>query len=182
VDERLQEMLDHFEISKTLKEYCRGCDRCDEPRMASVYLEDSWDDHGRVQAPGAEFSRIMIGEILATTETLSHLLGQSTITVDGDAAGAETYFIAGMQSRGGDGTKMCNLLGGRYVDRLERENGRWRIKHRIVLRDWSSSVPVDHDWTDHAQLRDGRRSGEDISFQALGEIHGGHEAVAQEIA
>jgi hypothetical protein len=182
VDERLQEMLDHFEISKTLKEYCRGCDRCDEPRMASVYLEDSWDDHGRVQAPGAEFSRIMIGDILATTETLSHLLGQSTITVDGDAAGAETYFIAGMQSRRDDGTKMCNLLGGRYVDRLEREDGRWRIKHRIVLRDWSSSVPVEHDWTDHAQLRAGHRSGDDISFQALGEIHGGHEAVAQETA
>ncbi|RYE55546.1 MAG: hypothetical protein EOP18_05735 [Rhizobiaceae bacterium] len=29
MDPRLQEMLDHYEISKTLNEYCHSCDRCD---------------------------------------------------------------------------------------------------------------------------------------------------------
>ena len=174
MDERLKEMLDHFEISKTLREYCRGCDRCDEPLMGSIYAEESWDDHGSVQATGLEFTRIMIGDILATTETLSHLLGQSIITIDGDAAGAETYFIAGMRNTRDDGTPMCNLLGGRFVDRLVREKDRWRVEHRKVLRDWSVSVPIHEDWTDHARLGDGHRSGEDASYPVLREIHGGH--------
>jgi SnoaL-like protein len=177
VEERLQEMLDHFEITKTLKEYCRGCDRCDEKLMASVYREDSWDDHGRVKASGFEFTRFMIGDILRRTETLSHLLGQSAITVDGDEAGAETYFIAGMQDTRDDGMKMCNLLGGRFVDRLRREDGKWLIEHRIVLRDWSVSIPVNEDWTDDAGLREGERTGNDPSFDVLRKIHQGHQLV-----
>ena len=30
----LQEMLDHYQITKMLKEYCHGCDRLDATRMA----------------------------------------------------------------------------------------------------------------------------------------------------
>lgn len=174
MDPRLQEMLDHYEITKTLKEYCRGCDRCDEPLMGSIYAAESWDDHGAVQAPGRDFARIMIGDILARTETLSHLLGQSVIAVDGDTAGAETYFIAGMRDTRDDGAAMCNLLGGRFVDRLVREEDRWRVEHRTVIRDWSVSIPNIDDWTDQALLHDGHRSSEDASYTALREQHGGH--------
>jgi hypothetical protein len=42
----LQEVIDHHEIRKVMSVYCHGCDRGDEARMASVYLEQSWDDHG----------------------------------------------------------------------------------------------------------------------------------------
>lgn len=173
MNERLQEMLDHYEITKTLNEYCHGCDRCDETQMASVYLKDGWDDHGRIQAIGSEFARIMTGEILATTQTLSHLLGQSMINVKGDEAGAETYFFAVAHSTDEGGVKLCNQLGGRFVDKLQRENGRWRIKHRIVVRDWSISIPVELDWTTHSGLRDGERSNADPSYTALGFAHSG---------
>ena len=180
MDERLQEMLDHYEITRTLREYCRGSDRCDEELMGSVYLEDSWDDHGAVQAPGAEFARIMTAETLVQTETLSHLLGQSTISVNGDEAGAETYFQAGMRTTRDDGVRMCGLLGGRFLDRLRRENGRWRIEHRIVVRDWSFSIPVHEDWTEQAALRDGHRSDDDPSFAVLGTAHSGRPKSAGE--
>jgi len=59
MDARIQEMLDHHEIRKTLAEYCHGCDRADEPHMGSVYASDSWDDHGDVKASGDDFARIM---------------------------------------------------------------------------------------------------------------------------
>jgi len=173
MDKRLQEMLDHHEIRKTLSEYCHGCDRCDEPRMASVYLRDSWDDHGDVKAPGGEFARIMTKRILETTDSLYHLLGQSLIKVDGDEAGAETYFFAASRSAGKDGVEMCNQLGGRFVDRLRREDGRWRIQNRVVLRDWAISLPVQADWTAHTGLQEGQRSNADPSFAALGLVHSG---------
>ena len=173
MDARLQEMLDHYEITKTLKEYCHGCDRCDEPRMRSVYLEDSWDDHGHLKAPGPEFSRLMIADVKARTKTLAHLLGQSQIKVTGDEAGAETYFIAVWRWENKEGAELCNQLGGRYVDKLRRENGRWLIKHRQVVRDWSITIPVEQDEVMEAGLTNGSRSNADPSFAALGLVHSG---------
>jgi hypothetical protein len=172
MDPRLQEIIDHHEITQMLKEYCHGCDRCDEQRMGSVYHEDSFDDHGNFKASGPEFVRLITAEILATTSSLFHMLGQSLIKVDGEEAGAETYFFAVSRDAREDGVQMCNQLGGRFVDKLERRNGRWRIKHRVVVRDWGISLPIEADWTAKAGLTDGQRSGADPSFAALGRVHG----------
>jgi len=176
MDQRLQEMLDHYEITRTLADYCHGCDRCDEPYMTDVYLEDSWDDHGVFRAPGREFAAAMTKQICTTTNTLSHLLGQSLIKVVGDEAGAETYFLAVARTTREDGVEMCNQLGGRFVDKLQRTNGRWLIKHRCVVRDWSISMPIENDWTADQGLGDGQRSNADPSFAALGLVHAGHQA------
>ena len=172
MDPRFQEILDHYDITRTLKEYCFACDRGDAQRMADVYLEDSWDDHGIHAAPGKEFARLMMGEIFAQTDSLSHLLGQSVIKVEGDAAGAETYFIAVASAIDEAGGKHCHQLGGRFVDRLERHDGRWLIKSRVVVRDWGISLPVAADWTEDVGLKDGQRSNADPAFAALRRTHG----------
>ena len=172
-DPRLQEMLDHHEIAKTLAQYCFGADRCDEPRMAGVYMEDSWDDHGVHAAPGPAFAKLMTREILARTDSLFHMLGQSQIRVEGDTAGAETYFFAASHATLEGGGKVCNQLGGRFVDRLRRQaDGRWLIERRVVVRDWAITLPVEADWTADAGLLDGSRSGDDPAFAALGLLHG----------
>ncbi|CAN7628874.1 nuclear transport factor 2 family protein [Phenylobacterium sp. LjRoot219] len=172
---RLQTMLDHFEITQTIAEYCHGCDRSDEAHMGSAYLEDSWDDHGHIKAPGREFARLMTIDIQAQSTSLSHQLGQSLVRVDGDEAGAETYFIAVSRSLDADGRELCNQLGGRYVDRLVREDGRWLVKHRIAVRDWSISLPIEQDWLAEAGMKPGLRSNDDPSYAALQRVHGsGH--------
>ena len=173
MDADLQEMIDHFKIRKLLAEYSRGCDRADLPLMASIYAEDSWDDHGIVQATGAEYSRIMCARVKEETESLSHVLGQSLITIDGDEAGAETYFVAIARDTAADGTPMCNQLGGRFVDRIIREDGQWKVKHRKVLRDWSVAIPLHHDWVLSNTLTPGARSNQDHSYAVLGAVHGG---------
>ena len=33
------------------------------------------------------------------------------------------------------------FYGGRYVDRLEKRNGEWRIIHRRVVMDWNENCP-----------------------------------------
>lgn len=163
MDAELQEMLDHFRIRKVLAAYCHGCDRGDADLMAGVYAKDSWDDHGLIKAPGPEFVTAIMQSIRDDTETLSHLLGQSIINVDGDRAGAETYFLAVTRQPGLDGGPACNQLGGRFVDRLSREDGEWKIKHRVVLRDWSVSIPIVNDWDDSTTLTPGERWGRDLS-------------------
>src|SRR3546814_2864784 len=73
---------------------CFACDRGDEARMAAVYLDDSWDEHGVYAARGPDFARIMSQAVAEQTDSMFHLLGQSQIRVDGDVAGADSYFLA----------------------------------------------------------------------------------------
>ena len=94
INATLQEMIDHHEIRKLLAVYCHGCDRGDGPRMASVYLDDSWDDHGDFKGSGAELTQRVMNSIVTRGIKCIHLLGQSQINVTGEEAGAETYFLA----------------------------------------------------------------------------------------
>jgi hypothetical protein len=56
--------------------------------------------------------------------------------LEGDVAHCETYWVyAAMNKQGAELT----LAGGRYIDRLERRNGRWAIAGRKCLMDWSGT-------------------------------------------
>jgi ketosteroid isomerase-like protein len=171
MDPRLQKLLDEQAIRRLLADYAHGCDRCDEALMAGVYADDSWDDHGHVKARGEDFARIMTGDLIPrTTRSLSHLLGQSLIEIDGDEARAETYFIAVTLSES-DGTPMCNQLGGRYADQLRREGDAWKIVKRTAIRDWSISLRVEADSFAAAQLIPGARSAADPGVAVIGRAH-----------
>src|SRR5690606_12311300 len=65
-----------------------------------------------------------------------------------DAAHVESYVLAFNRRAGGDGA--VEVFAGRYVDRFERRDGRWRIAHRKALRDvdtlvdrrgWAGKIP-----------------------------------------
>jgi hypothetical protein len=172
MDPRLQEMLDHYEITKTLNEYNHSCDRCDVVGVDSVYLRDSWDDHGIFQATGPDFAKAIVPSVMKTSESMWHLLGQTMISVTGDEAGAESYFLAGARVIEEDGTTVINQLGGRFVDTLVRTEDGWKIKNRVVLRDWTISLPLDKDWVTATSLKPGQRSNADHSYAVLNRIHG----------
>ena len=165
MDLRLQELWDHHEIRQLLATYCHGCDRADEVMMASTYCQDSWDDHGTRRMDGKRFAFETVAESIETTNIVSHQLGQSLIRVRGDKAGAETYFIATLTY---PGVNNLNQLGGRYVDWLEREQGAWKIKKRICVREWSVSQPIAGDWLATAGFVDTKRGQADESWDALG--------------
>lgn len=174
MDARMQELWDHHEIRQLLATYCHGCDRMDEVEMASTYASDSWDDHGPRKMEGRQFSIDTVEEASRTTTVVSHMLGQSLIRVDGDEAGVETYFIATLKYPPKGGVETLNQLGGRYVDRLVREHGQWRIARRICVREWSSSQPVVGDFLAKAGFVQTQRGQEDVSYAALGMAHSGN--------
>jgi ketosteroid isomerase-like protein len=176
MDRRLQDMLDHYEITQLMADYVHACDRCDAVSMADVYAEDSWDQHGTLNAPGKEFAHEITKRGMESTTTLSHTLGQTLVKVDGDTAGAETYFIVVMNTPQENGGEICHQMGGRYVDKLERIDGRWLIKHRVVVRDWSVSIPVEHNWYAGSGMAEGQRSNADASYAVLGRTHIGFGA------
>lgn len=172
MDPRLQEMLDHFEIRKTLALYCHACDRVDAALLSSVYAgEDSFDDHGLVRASGPEYAERMAEMIVETTDVVSHTLGQSIIEIDGDEARAETFFIAFLTALGEDGQPRLSQLSGRFVDRFERLGEGWKIKHRIAVHDTSITWKIEEDFLETNQLIRGTRGAEDPGVALLGIAH-----------
>jgi ketosteroid isomerase-like protein len=171
LSDTMQEIIDHHQIRKVLSAYCNACDRCDQPRMAAVYAEDSWDDHGPRSGKGADFARVITDE-MRHVNSLSHLLGQSIISVRGDRAGAETYFLAVMRVNESAGGEVINQLGGRFIDTLIRVGDGWKIQQRVAVRDWSITLPVDQDYIGGQGLKAGGRM-DDLCFSVLGFEHSG---------
>ena len=147
----------------------------DEVEMAGTYAAQSWDDHGPRKMEGRRFSIETVEESVRTTSVVSHMLGQSFIKVDGDRAGSETYFIATViYPTKADRPQTLNQLGGRYVDRLVREAGQWRISDRMCIREWSISHPIERDWLAGRGFEETRRGQADHSYAALGLTHSGN--------
>jgi hypothetical protein len=67
-----------------------------------------------------------------------HNLLNVTIDLDGDTAHTETYYL--FVGRNRDETNW--IAGGRYVDRLERRQGEWKIALRTNVVEWSGMVPT----------------------------------------
>jgi hypothetical protein len=175
MDPRLQDVIDHHEIRTLLAQYCHACDRADAELMASVYTgDDSFDDHGLVRAPGPEYARKMTDLVLQRSEVVSHILGQSLIKVDGDTAGAETFFLGLMRlPPAADGVPRLNQLAGRFIDRFERIEGRWRIKRRVAVRDTSITFKVEEDMQATYGMTPGRRDADDPGAAIVGIAHRG---------
>lgn len=171
LDARLQDVLDHHEIRQTLAEYCHACDRADEALMASLYTEDSFDDHGLVRAPGAEYAQAMTKLIVDRTEAVWHVLGQSLIKVDGDEASAETFFLGIMRLNPQDGVSKINQLAGRFVDQFERVSSKWKIKRRTCVRDTSITFTVKEDMQAGYGLVQGARDASDPGATLLAFAH-----------
>lgn len=155
------------EIRAVLQRYCRGLDRLDEELAKSAYHEDAHDDRGVIRGNAHDFVKQIVPVLRdAYTGTL-HTLHGTTIEIDGDTAGVETYCTA-YHYRESDGVKRVEQYAGRYVDRFERREGAWKIARRLVLIDWSlvQEVPLDPAEA-QAGFNSSRRDPSDASYQVL---------------
>ena len=79
-----------------------------------------------------------------------HALSNILIEVAGDRARAETYCHAFHEFDGDGGGGGCGgremVVGGRYLDYLERREGAWRIAHRTYVMDWNRNTPSTGQW------------------------------------
>ena len=166
MDPRLQRLIDRQDILDVLHQYAHAADRADEPRLVDVYHPESWDNHGSYKGDGRAFAK-RVCENSGERETMSHLMGQSQITVDGDSAGAETYFNATIQ-RLVDDVHYIDMMGGRYVDRLERRDGQWRILDRVCTCEWSFTTRVEDEWHERGEFVQGTFDRNDVSYKVLG--------------
>jgi ketosteroid isomerase-like protein len=125
----LRRMIDRQAISDCIHRYARGVDRNDADLLRSAYHADAVENHAGYVA-GVDRLVPFLQQVHAGYSGYQRHLSNLTIDIDGDVAHAETYFLSVIRS---DGSAQLMLTGGRYVDRLERRDGDWRIANRVVV-------------------------------------------------
>jgi hypothetical protein len=135
----IQNMLDEMAIRELLTRYSRAIDRCDIDLLKSTYWPDATDDHGVVFIGNAmDFSNFVIPMLKERLECTMHMIGNMWLKLDGDKANCETYSYTYHRLKSTD-AKIEVTIGGRYLDRLERRNGEWRIAMRKFVVDWEQN-------------------------------------------
>jgi hypothetical protein len=138
-DPELQRLLDRQAIVDVVTRYSRGVDRHDEEILRTVYHPDALDHHGAFTGDPDEFIPWANALHEENTSGHMHFVTNHTIELDGDTAHSETYVFFTLKRKDGSGV---DLGGGRYIDRLERRDGEWRIAAREVLIDWTCLAPT----------------------------------------
>ncbi len=120
----VQYLKDRQAILDVINQQSRGCDRHDTELVAEAFHEGGWDEHGTQITPGKEY-----GQWANETHTKGSLINMHHITthsceIEGDVAHADSYVIGLMLNHDG---VTARLLAGRYVDRLEKRDGEWKL-------------------------------------------------------
>jgi SnoaL-like domain len=120
-------LMDRAAIMDCIARHARGCDRHDADLIATAYHADGCDEHGKVINLGAEYGDWANSTHASTSQVHTHNITTHSCDIDGDSAHAESYVIVVLLGLDG---RTAQFISGRYVDRLERRDGQWRIAVR----------------------------------------------------
>ncbi|MBB5685919.1 nuclear transport factor 2 family protein [Sphingobium boeckii] len=146
MEQQIRYLSDRQAIEDVVHSHARGHDRFDSDLMTACYHPDGIDEHGSwaVNA-GPDYADWANkahdgGSIMSMHNITTH-----TCEIDGDEAHAESYVIGAMLNKDGE---TCRFLNGRYLDRLEKRDGVWRIALRrctvdVVLKGDSSIMKTE---------------------------------------
>ncbi|MEP7243710.1 MAG: nuclear transport factor 2 family protein [Gammaproteobacteria bacterium] len=126
-------LMDRAAILDCVSRHSRGQDRHDMQMLTSAYHPDGYDEHGNVVNEAKNYATWVNGLHDATFRIHSHNITTHNCEIAGDVAHAESYVLYGLL---GKDEKDVWFGGGRYVDRLERRDGVWKIALRRTLIDW----------------------------------------------
>ncbi len=156
IEERLAYVEDRLAIHDVLNRYTHAIDRHDREMFMSVYHPDAVLDHGIVIGSPKTVFDFLEPRYHQNNRTHAHIICNHLCEIDGDTAHTETYVVTMGLAK--DGTRiMVNCA--RYIDRLERRDGEWRIALRRIMTDTRGQLPVMGD-----QLAEGRWDKTDASY------------------
>lgn len=123
----LRTLQDRQAILDCIQRECRARDRQDAAQITSCWWEDGVDEHGSVITRVPDYAaRANMGHAMTFNMT-SHNITNHICEIDGDTAHCESYVIGGLFWQD---DKTTTMAFGRYLDRLERRGGEWRLHTR----------------------------------------------------
>jgi len=145
VPEDLKALLDREAIRTCIARLARGEDRRDAALLRATFWPDSTFDYG-VYAGGFDdyLAWVVPGsDAIAVTQ---HVLGQSLVELQGDTAKAETHVLSYHRVNMGE-EERDTVIGGRYLDDMEKRGHEWRVARRTMLYDWFQDFGLSVDWS-----------------------------------
>lgn len=126
-------LKDRLAILDVVQTHARGHDRFDSELLTDAYHPDGIDEHGAAVNAGPVYAEW--ANAVHEHGALVHLHNITThnCEIDGDTAHAESYVLVGLLNHDGESVRFIN---GRYVDRLEKRDGAWKIALRRCTLDF----------------------------------------------
>lgn len=151
-------------IEEVLARYARAIDRLDLELLKTVFHEDGVNhEYSGGEVNLHRWSEHIIPQLKSLFAGTMHHITHKSITVSGDRAASEAYFISYHLVRGGRSeavrffgeqyaarTEALGCLetgheyigGGRYLHRWEKRDGLWKISERTATLEWNHYRPA----------------------------------------
>ncbi len=143
-DRAIQELADKAAIQEVITRYAFALDRRDPEMLASCFTSDAVFEFVGVRRTAGVDNIKWAAKRLERYSKTQHQLGTQLIQVQGDEADAETYVVAYHWGNEGGAEREVMVVGGRYVDRLVRRDGRWLIRQRTLQAIWQRGHSLLH--------------------------------------
>ena len=143
--QEISSYLDREKIRDCIARLARGEDRRDAELIRSCCWPDSTSDYGVFSGTFDAYLAWVVPGSPAIPVT-QHALAQSVIELEGDAALVETHVTSYHRINMGAEERDI-VIGGRYLDELERRGAEWRIAKRVMLYDWFQDFGASIDWS-----------------------------------
>jgi uncharacterized protein (TIGR02246 family) len=145
-DQRLQRAEDHLAIERVIVDYAEKLDARDFDGYAALFANDgTWQTGQTVRHGPGEIKAMLTGLFGATPPGYVngsdyHLVSNVEVDVDGDHAHARSRHLMMTRDKAGHPTP---TLAGYYEDEFVREDGQWKILHRVD----HPVMPTAAEWT-----------------------------------
>ena len=165
-----EQLGDRLAIMEVLAMHCRGVDRADEAALKVAYWPEATVAYGAFNGNAHEFCAMLPTGIKAYERT-QHSITNTLIDLRGSRAKVESYVTAYHYLANDDAADSEMTYIGRYLDRFEKRNTRWKIMHRQVVMDWNQNAEATAilSGPPFAGLARGSRHPDDVVYQMLAE-------------
>ena len=157
-------LMDRQAILDCIASHARGHDRHDSEMITAAYHEDGFDEHGNAVNPGPKYAEWINPVHAAGSQNHLHNVTTHTVEIDGDSAHAESYVLVTLLDHNGETARFIN---GRYIDRLEKRDGVWRIAVRrstVELMIVGDASGLQHPMFTQQGYSKGTRDTSDLSY------------------
>ena len=137
VDEaRLALMLARDELHQLVTAYCRAVGRADYEALRSLYHPDATDSHGSFSTGGVEQFIEQLQAAEPYVRVSQHNITTTNFVIEGDTGSGEIYCLV-FHTFAGPKHDIDVIIGGRYLDKYTKHDGRWKFTQRTIVADWA---------------------------------------------
>jgi len=175
LEAKVQELLDRQAIYDCIRRNSRGNDRFDKDLITGSYHPDGIHELGDKHISGREYGEHANAAHGRLFDANLHNITGHYCEIDGDVAHAESYSLGIFLDKGSETSR---VLAGRYIDRLEKRDGEWRIALRRatveITMEGKATLPTGKTLPGSGYLK-GSRDRSDPSYERpLGTTTGEH--------